>query len=254
MKKKVLNLISILIVMLFIGCGSNPKGTELTTQNVWTEHEIIDYEQNTEIVKDDKLSQQKETSQLESSVTEENIQDKDIELYVNILRNYVLEGKNDFTVSFIDLDDNDTRDLVVFFGESQADGAFLFTIKNEKAVQIVAEGEDSFGQYGGFTYKDKGNIFVSENESVTANQISDEIVYYEMEEGKAIRKDITKSIMQFDSDESHFYVNDAEVGDAELNNIEEKYGLLKMTTVSYSDGVHVMNGQMDEVYKAYNNK
>ncbi len=233
MKKKVLNFISILIVMLFIGCGSNPKGTELTTQNVWTEHEIIDYEQNTEIVKDDKLSQQKETSQLESSVT---------------------EGKNDFTVSFIDLDDDDTRDLVVFFGESQADGAFLFTIKNEKAVQIVAEGEDSFGQYGGFTYKDKGNIFVSENESVTANQISDEMIYYEMEEGKAIRKDITKSIMQFDSDESHFYVNDAEVGDAELNNIEEKYGLLKMTTVSYSDGVHVMNGQMDEVYKAYNNK
>lgn len=165
-----------------------------------------------------------------------------------------MEGKNDFTVSFIDLDDDDTRDLVVFFGESQADGAFLFTIKNEKAVQIVAEGEDSFGQYGGFTYKDKENIFVSENESVTANQISDEMIYYEMEEGKAIRKDITKSIMQFDSDESHFYVNDAEVGDAELNNIEEKYGLLKMTTVSYSDGVHVMNGQMDEVYKAYNNK
>lgn len=188
MKKKVLNLISILIVMLFIGCGSNPKGTELTTQNLWTEHEIIDYEQNTEIVKDDKLSQQKETSQLESSVTEENIQDKDIELYVNILRNYVLEGKNDFTVSFIDLDDDDTRDLVVFFGESQADGAFLFTIKNEKAVQIVAEGEDSFGQYGGFTYKDKGNIFVSENESVTTNQISDEIIYYEMEEGKQSAK------------------------------------------------------------------
>ena len=99
-----------------------------------------------------------------------------------------MEGKNDFTVSFIDLDDDDTRDLVVFFGESQADGAFLFTIKNEKAVQIVAEGEDSFGQYGGFTYKDKGNIFVSENESVTTNQISDEIIYYEMEEGKQSAK------------------------------------------------------------------
>lgn len=85
MKKKVLNFVSILIVMLLTGCGSNPKGTELTTQNVWTEHESIDYEQNTEIVKDDKSSQQKETSQVESSVTEENIQDKDIELYVNVL-------------------------------------------------------------------------------------------------------------------------------------------------------------------------
>ena len=83
MKKKVLNFIGIFIVMLLTGCGSNPKGTELTTQNVWTEHESIDYEQNTEIVKDDKSSQQKETSQVESSVTEENIQDKDIELYDN---------------------------------------------------------------------------------------------------------------------------------------------------------------------------
>lgn len=254
MKKKVLNFVSILIVMLLTGCGSNPKGTELTTQNVWTEHESIDYEQNTEIVKDDKSSQQKETSQVESSVTEENIQDKDIELYVNVLRNYVREDKNNFSVSFIDLDNDDTREMVVFFGENQADGAFLFTIKNGKAVQIVAEGKDSFGQYGGFTYKDKGNIFVSENESVTANQICDEIIYYEMKEGKAICKDITKIITQFDSDESLFYVNDAEVGDAEFNNIEEKYGLLKMSTVSYSDGVHVMNGQMDNVYKAYNNK
>lgn len=42
--KKVLNFVSILIVMLLTGCGSNPKGTELTTQNVWTEHESIDYE------------------------------------------------------------------------------------------------------------------------------------------------------------------------------------------------------------------
>ena len=75
-----------------------------------------------------------------------------------------------------------------------------------------------------------------------------------MKKGKAICKDITKIITQFDSDESLFYVNDAEVGDAEFNNIEEKYGLLKMSTVSYSDGVHVMNGQMDNVYKAYNNK
>lgn len=225
MKNKVLNFISIFIVMLLTGCGSKPKGTELTTQNVWTNHESIDYEQ-----------------------------DKDIELYVNVLRNYVRKDRNDFSVSFIDLDNDDTREMVVFFGENQADGAFLFTIKNGKAVQIVAEDEDSFGQYGGFTYKDKSNVFVSENEAVTANQICDEIIYYKMKEGKAICKDITKSITQFDSDESHFYVNDAEVGEAELNNIEEKYGLLKMSTVSYSDSVHVMNGQMDEVYKAYNNK
>lgn len=130
MKKKVLNFVSILIVMLLTGCGSNPKGTELTTQNVWTEHESIDYEQNTEIVKDDKSSQQKETSQVESSVTEENIQDKDIELYVNVLRNYVREDKNNFSVSFIDLDNDDTREMVVSFGENQADGAFF--VHNKK--------------------------------------------------------------------------------------------------------------------------
>ncbi len=177
-----------------------------------------------------------------------------IELYVNVLRNYISAGKTDFAVSFIDLDDDSTREMVVFFGESQTDGAVLFTIRNEEAIQVVAEGTDSFGQYGGFTYKEKGNVFVIENEFVTETQISNQIFYYAMENGKAICKDVTKSIMQFDSDESKFYVNDTEVESEKFNSIAENYGLLEMSTVSYSDGVRVMNEQMDMVYNAYNNK
>ena len=222
-------------------CGNHPDVSEVTTQNVQTEQESTKVELETESVADAISKQQDETSQSEIVTTESHNKDAAIELYVNVLRNYISMGKIDFTASFIDLDDDSTREMVVFFGESQADGGVLFTIRNGEAIQIVAEGTDSFGQYGGFTYKEKGNVFVTENESVTATQISNQIFYYVMENGKAICKDMTQSITQFDSDESEFYVNDTEVDSEKFNSIAESYGLLKMSTVSYSDGVRVMN-------------
>lgn len=250
MKKKVFGLISVLIVMSLTACSNKPEISERTTRNAQTEHEATEVEQETETMTDD-LPKQGEISQSETTVIESHNQDKAIELYVNVLLNYISAGKTDFSVSFIDLDDDNTREMVVLFGESQTDGGCLFTIKNEEAIQVVADGADSFGQYGGFTYKEKGNVFVTENESVTATQISNQIIYYAMENGKAICKDVTQSITQFDSDESKFYVNDTEVESENFNSIAENYGLLEMSTVSYSDGVRVINEQMDMIYNAY---
>lgn len=230
MRKRSIGLAGILMVMSLTACGNKPEAPKGVTQNAQTEQE----------------------GQSETTVIESHNQDKAIELYVNILRDYISAGKTDFAVSFIDLDDDSTREMIVFFGESQADGGYLFTIENEEAIQVVAEGSDSFGQYGGFTYKEKGNIFVTENESLTETQISNQIFYYAMENGKAVCKDVTQSITQFESDESKFYVNDTEVGSEKFNDIAENYGLLEMSTASYLDGVRVMDEQMDMVYNAYN--
>mgnify|MGYP001037972386 FL=1 len=232
MRKRVVGLTGILIVMSLTACGNKPEASKGVIQNAQTEYE----------------------SQPETTVIESHNQDKVIELYVNILRDYISAGKTDFAVSFIDLDDDSTREMIVFFGESQEDGGYLFTIENEEAIQVVAEGNDSFGQYGGFTYREKGNVFVTENEQITEIQISNQIFYYAMESGKAVCKDVTQSITQFESDESKFYVNGTEVGSEKFNGIAENYGLLEMSTVSYSDGIRVMNEQMDMVYNAYNNK
>lgn len=246
MKKNVVSLIGILVVISLAACSNKLKAPEGDTQNVQTKQEPTKVEQETETMTDD-LPKQGEISQSETTVIENSNQDKAIELYVNVLRNYISVGKTNFTVSFIDLDDDSTREMVVFFGESQADGGYLFTIKNEEAIQVLSEGGDCFGQYGEFTYKEKGNVFVTENESVTGAQISNQIFYYTMENGNAICKDVTQSITQFDSDESKFYVNDTEVKSEKFNSIAENYGLLEMSTVSYSDGVPVMNEQMDMV-------
>lgn len=252
MRKKVVGLTGILMVMLLTACGNKPDVSERITQDAQTEQETTKVKQKTETIADDLPDQQSRISQSETTVIENHNQDKAIELYVNILRDYISAGKTDFAVSFIDLDDDSTREMIVFFGESQADGGYLFTIENEEAIQVVAEGSDSFGQYGGFTYKEKGNIFVTENESITETQISNQIFYYAMENGKAVCKDVTQSITQFESDESKFYVNDTEVGSEKFNDIAENYGLLEMSTASYSDGVRIMDEQMDMVYNAYN--
>ncbi len=227
MRKNIVGLTGILMIMSLTACGNEPEDLEGITQNAQTEQE--------------------------TTMIEGYNQDTVIELYVNVLRDYISAGKTDFTVSFIDLDDDSTKEMVVFFGESQADGGYLFTIENEEAIQVVAEGSNFFGQYGGFTYKEKGNVFVTENESTTETQISNQIFYYTMESGKAVCKDVTQSITQFESDKSKFYVNDTEVESEKFNGIAENYGLLEMSTVSYPDGVHVLNEQMDMVYNAYNN-
>lgn len=254
MKKNVVGLIGILIVMSLTACNNKPENSKGTTQNVQTEQKATGIAQEIETMTDDFPKQQGEISQSETTVIESHNQDKAIELYVNVLRNYISTGKTDLAVSFIDLDDDSTREMVVFFGESQTDGGYLFTIKNEEAIQVVAEDDDFFGQYGAFTYKEKGNVFITENESVTETQISNQIFYYAMENGKAVCKDVTQSITQFDSDESKFCVNDTEVESEKFNSIAENYGLLEMSTVSYSDSVRVMNDQMDMIYNAYNNQ
>lgn len=251
MKKNVVSLTGVLVAMSLAACSNKPEVSEGAAKNVRTEQKATEVEQETETMADDLPEQQDEISQSETIVIENCNQDKAIELYVNVLRNYISAGKTDFTVSFIDLDDDSTREMVVFFGESQADGGYLFTVKNEEAIRVLSEGGDCFGQYGAFTYKEKGNIFVTENESVTEAQISNQIFYYTMENGNAVCKDVTKSITQFDSDESRFYVNDTEVEREKFNSIAENYGLSEMATVSYSDGVRVMNEQMDMVYNAY---
>jgi hypothetical protein len=75
-----------------------------------------------------------------------------------------------------------------------------------------------------------------------------------MEDGKAVCKDVTQSITQFDSDESKFYVNDTEVEEEKFNSIAEDYVMSEMSTVSYAGGVRATSDQMDAVYHAYNNK
>jgi len=287
LKKNVVGLIGILIVMSLTACSNKSADSErinvqIKQEAAGVEQEIENMaddlpkqqseisqsettviennnqdkakvEQETENMVDDLPKQQGEISQSETTMIENDNQDKTIELYVNVLQNYLSAGKTDFTVSFIDLDDDNTREMVVFFGESQTDGGYLFTIKDAEAIHVLSEGSDCFGQYGGFTYKEKGNIFVTENESVSEDQISNQIVYYTMKNGNAICKDVTQSITQFDSDDIKFYVNDIEVESEKFNSIAENYGLLEMSTVSYSDGVPVVNGQMDMVYNAYNN-
>ena len=254
MKKNVLVLVSVALILSLTACGNKPKVSEMTTQEIQTEQEATKFNLETETLVEDMPKQQEETSQLESVVSERRNQDGTVDLYVNVLRDYISEGKTDFTVVFIDINNDSIREMAVFFGESQMDGASLFTIRNEEVVQVVAKEMDSFGQYGGFTYKEKGNVFVTEYESVTETQISSQIFYYALEDGKAICKDVTQSMTQFDSDKSEFFVNDTKVEKEEFNSIEESYGLLEMSTVSYSDGVRVVNGQMDMIYNAYDNK
>lgn len=252
--KKILSLIGALLILSLTACGNNQKVSDLSTQEIQKEQDAAESNLETEPVAENIQVQQEETKQLENVVFENHNQDAAVDLYVNVLRNYISEGKTDFTVSFIDINDDSTKEMAVFFGESQMDGAFIFTVRNEEVIQVVAEGIDSFGQYGGFTYKENGNVFITEYEFMTETQISSQIFYYVLEDGKAICENMTQSIAQFDSDESEFFVNDTKVEKEKFNSIGEIYGLLDMSTVKYSDGVRVINEQMDEVYDAYDNE
>lgn len=177
-----------------------------------------------------------------------------VDLYVDVLQTYLSEGKTDFSVLFINVNDDDIKEMVVILGDTEMDGGYLYTIKDGEAVQLSAQDQDYFGQYGGFTYLEKGNVFIHEFESITDSQISNSTAYYSMENGEVVCKDTTESVSGFDSDESTYYVNGQQVESKEFDSIEEKYCLSSMSTVKYSEGICVVDNQMDEIYKAYDSE
>ncbi len=198
--------------------------------------------------------QEQTTNKRETNI--ENVKDgkSQVNLYINIIQNYLSEGKTDFSVAFINLNNDDIKEMVVIFGDTQLDGGYLYTIKDGAAIQVLASNKEYFGQYGGFSYLEKGNIFITENESTTDSQISHSIVYYSMENGEAICKDKTESVTVFDSDQSIYYVNGKQVESVEYDSIAGKYDLAAMSTVKYSEGIHVVDNDMEKIYKAYNQK
>ena len=235
-RKNIIGMIAILAVISFTAC-SKTGASKGNIQNMQTEQATAELEPETEATAIENLDP-----------------DNPIELYINVLQDYIAASKTNFTVSFIDLNDDSTKEMVVFFGEAHSDGGYLFTIENGEAIPVLSDdGVGWFGQYGGFTYREKENIFASEWESAASGQGFYQISYYTMENGNAIRKDVAQIITQFDSGENKFYINDTEVENETYNRIIENYGLSEMSTVSYSDGIPVINGQMDTVYDAYNN-
>ncbi|WP_054738853.1 hypothetical protein [Cellulosilyticum ruminicola] len=176
------------------------------------------------------------------------------DLYVGVLQNYLSEGKKVFSVAFINLNEDDIKEMVVIFGDTQMDGEYLYTIKDGKAIQVVAQNQEHFGQYGGFSYLEKGNIFITENESTTDSQITHTIAYYSMENGKAICEDEVKSVTSFDSDQPIYYINEKQATNAQYDNIAEKYSLTDMSTIKYSEAIHITDTHMEKIYKAYNNE
>lgn len=178
-------------------------------------------------------------------------ENSEVECYVNVIESYLLDGKTDFSVSFIHLNDDDIKEMVIIFSDTQMDGGYVYTIKDGKAVPILAQDAEFFGQNGGFSYLESGNLFITENESVTDSQIAHTVTYYSMDNGEAICKDVTESVTIFDNDMTSYYINGKQVESIEFDDIEKKNGLLDMSTVTYQDGIRITDNSMEKVYKAY---
>lgn len=222
-------------------CGKEDKKKDITKLETSKQQSTV-YEQ------------EQTTDETEVNIENGKDEKSQVDLYVNVIQTYLLEGKTDFSVAFIHLNDDDIKEMVIILGDTQMDGGYLYTIKDGEAIQISAQNQEYFGQYGGFSYLKKGNIFITENESVTDSQISHSILYYSMENGEAICKDATESVTVFDNDTSTCYVNEKQVESTEYDSIAEKYGLTAMSTVKYSEGIHVADNHMEEIYEAYKNE
>lgn len=115
MKKNIFGIVSIMFILSLTACGNKPKLSEMTAQETQTEQETIDYNLETETMEEDVQKQQEETSQSENVVSESCNQDGTVDLYVKVLRDYISEGKTNFSVVFIDINDDSTREMAVFF-------------------------------------------------------------------------------------------------------------------------------------------
>ena len=103
-----------MLILSLTACGNKPKVSEMPTQETQIEQETTELNLETETVAEDIPKQQEKMSQPEDAVSENHNQDKAVDLYVNVLRDYISEGKTDFTVVFIDINDDSTKEMAVF--------------------------------------------------------------------------------------------------------------------------------------------
>lgn len=112
--KKILSLVGALLILSLTACGNNQKVSDMSTQEIQKEQDATEPNLETESVAENIQVQQEETKQLENVASENHNQDAAVDLYVNVLRDYISEGKTDFTVSFIDINDDSTKEMIVF--------------------------------------------------------------------------------------------------------------------------------------------
>lgn len=162
--------------------------------------------------------------------------------YKDVIGQYLDEGYTNIGVSFIKIDDDDRYEMAIILGEAESDGAYLYTCEEDVAIQLKTDTEECFGRNGGFAYYPQKNIFESEYELMGMDGMTYHLRYFSMEDGDIVEKDELEIQSTFDSDDKTYYVNGAEVVEAEYNAIQEKYSACgEREILQYQNCMHINN-------------
>ena len=96
-------------------------------------------ETNEKVVRDSKENEPKKESKYEH---------EELDAYEEVLSNHLKDNKDGFAAALINIDDDDYYELAMFNGDTKADGAYLYTYKDGKAIDMATDGFPFYGSYG----------------------------------------------------------------------------------------------------------
>lgn len=125
-------------------------------------------------------------------------------------------------IKLIDINGDNIKELVIMQGPGQ--GGYLYTIYDNKTVQIKSENDELFGDYGVFVYYPNEGIFINSNDEISNEKSEVYSWYFHMEkDGKAkcLDKLVIKSFL--DKGMTKYFINDDEVTKKEYDTYISKY-------------------------------
>ena len=144
------SLISILLALSFVtGCGKAAEIDEILAEPV---EEVVE-----------STAQESVEEPVEEQTEEEEVVDlysrPELNAYYKVLTDRLAEDPDGFGADLIYIDEDDSYELAILDGEAHADGAYLYTCVDGKAVSLESEGFPFYGADGSFSYGQKQNLF-----------------------------------------------------------------------------------------------
>ena len=169
-----------------------------------------------------------------------DLEKEEIKAYIDVCTEHLNECPDGFRATILYLDEDDIYELAIFDGNSNGDGALLYTYGNGEVVPLCNDDFPQLGMYGSFGYVVKGNSFYSEMESTSVDRYHLEFWSFSIVDGELKLNCDLDNVDYFDEagevENNEYYVNgDLSTEDEYDSLMDEYYESQNMIIVSYDE-------------------
>ena len=173
-------------------------------------------ETNEKVVRDSKEDEPKKESKYEH---------EELDAYEEVLSDHLKDNKDGFAAALINIDDDDYYELAMFNGDTEADGAYLYTYKDGKAIDMATDGFPFYGSYGYMNYVPKSGYFSYDYDGNGGDTNGDFMFFaFNLKDGKVENLCSLERVFYYDDSRADVFSNhNKEISESEYNELYQKY-------------------------------